>query len=140
MKTVRAIILLVAFCFVLPMAAKAGEGESKAGVPHSLEGISDVTLRNAIRDHSPNYDELGRRSQIFTYVDVYKWLNNGRAPSLAIEDETQLEAIAGNPAVVHSLDVPAVRADTYDEAGLNSTLSAPDWFDNPRLDSDTAVR
>lgn len=82
--------------------------DSLPSVPHSLSLIKNPEVRKAVSEFSPNYDELGRGSQVFTYIHVYKSLNDGLMPAVASDD---LELIFRREPVERSM--PASDAGQY---------------------------
>lgn len=107
MRTIRVLVSLAALCAALSLASTASAGEEAAiSVPKTLAGISDPELREAIRAQVSYYDDLGRGSQVFTYVNTYRWQNNGRVPTLVPEDAALLQPKSTAPAEVHNLEVP----------------------------------
>lgn len=113
MKTIRIFASLVMLCAFLSLASSAFAGEEgKITVPKTLEDISDIELREAIRGQVSFYNDLGRGSQVFTFVNTYRYLNNGRIPALVPEDAALLEPKSAAPAEVHNLEVPVQHANT----------------------------
>lgn len=132
MRKVLAFVCAAVLCCMLAGVATAAE---ESAVPSSLEEIGNTALRDAVREHSPNYDDLGRGSQIFTYVHVYRWMNGG-TPELTDEESAMLESMEKETAGAEQLDIPMTYTHEGETAALGEVITGTDWFDNPRLEED----
>lgn len=123
-------LLIAAFvCTCALFASVPAQAEdAMAPVPKSIADISDQAMKDAVAKHSPHYDELGRGSQVFTYVHIYKSLNDGRSPELNPDDaefvavgETEAESVPSD-VLRHYDSVPSV----MDSGSAGYTSGSPE--------------
>ena len=125
--------MIMVFCCFCAIAGWAAAGDT-VRVPESLIEIGDLGLRKALQEHSPNYDELSRGSQVFTFVHVYKW-HEGKTPQLSPQDAALMPA-ASSEVETHPSEVVDVDSIHIDDTAPTSMNSSVDWFDNPSVDAE----
>ncbi len=114
MKKLAAIMCVFAFAMI--SYAQAAE-ENLPAVPRTTQEITNPEMQAAIKAHSPNYDDLGRGSQVFTYVHMYRSMNDGLTPAIAKEDmefiyPTQNHEAISSDVVRHYDSTPSIVRET----------------------------